>query len=151
VTPPQPKLADGTLVVLDGVSDDVVVPPDEAVVPPDEVVAVDVPVVEMAPEDGGAVAEVALSGEVAAEDSPPAHPATITEAAAAAAAAEIERIVMAIAASSDRDIQVKAYKNSKLREQPCGRHSRCGWLNRKSVGYDRQRRKQRRGTGNAHS
>lgn len=121
VTPPQPKLADGTLVVLDGVVDeavvpldDVVVPPDaavvppdeavvprvEAVVPPDEVVPVDVLPLEMAPEEGVAADEAGLSGEVAAEDSPPAHPTTIKEAAVAAAAVKVERIVMAIAASS---------------------------------------------------
>jgi hypothetical protein len=129
VTPPQPKLSDGTLIVLDGVPDeavvlpdDVVVLPDEVVVPPDEVVVpadevvvpaddgvpvgalpVDVLPVEMVPEDGLAVDDVALSGEVGVEDSPPAHPTTITETAAAVAAAvKVERIVMAIAASSDR-------------------------------------------------
>ena len=117
VTPPQPKLSDGTLIVLDGVPDEavvlpdeVVVLPDEVVVPPDEVVVPaddGVPVgalpVDVLPEDGLAVDDVALSGEVGVEDSPPAHPTTITETAAAVAAAvKVERIVMAIAASSDR-------------------------------------------------
>jgi hypothetical protein len=117
VTPPQPKLADGTLVVLDDVPDevvvppddvvppdevvvppdDVVVPPDDVVVPPDVVVPVDVLAVDVVPEDGVAVDAVAPSGEEAAEDPPPPHPAMITD--AAAAAVKVERIVMAIAAS----------------------------------------------------
>jgi hypothetical protein len=73
------------------------VPLEDVVVPLDEVAPVDVLPVETVPEDGLAVDEVALSGEVAAEESPPPHPTRITETAAAAAAAvKVERIVMAI-------------------------------------------------------
>jgi hypothetical protein len=121
---PQPKLPDGTLVVLEDVPDDVpppddvvvppedvVVPPEDVVVPPDEGLPVDVLPVDVVPEDGVAVDEVAPSGEVAAEDPPPPpHPITITEEAAAAAAVKVERIVMAIAASlKSWRIRVEAY------------------------------------------
>jgi hypothetical protein len=80
-----------------------VVPADEVVVPADDGVPVGALPVDVLPEDGLAVDDVALSGEVGVEDSPPAHPTTIIETAAAVAAAvKVERIVMAIAASSDR-------------------------------------------------
>ena len=114
---PQPKLPDGTLVVLEDVPDDVpppddvVVPPEDVVVPPDEGLPVDVLPVDVVPEDAVVVDEVAPSGEVAAEDPPPPpHPITITEEAAAAAAVKVERIVMATAASlKSWRIRVEAY------------------------------------------
>jgi hypothetical protein len=169
VTPPQPKLVDGTLVVLDGVPDDVVVlpdevlvppddvvvlpdevlvppddvlvPPDDVVAPPDVVVPVDVLPVDVVPEDAVAVDEVAPSGEVAAGDSPPAHPTMITEAAAAAAAVKVERIVMEIAASCRSwRIPVEVYKMA--RRAICGRMiGAVGLLGKLSVMADRSRKR----------
>jgi hypothetical protein len=160
---------DGTLVVLDGVPDDVVVLPDEVLVPPDDVVVlpdevlvppddvvvlpddvvappdvvvpVDVLPVDVVPEDAVAVDEVAPSGEVAAGDSPPAHPTMITEAAAAAAAVKVERIVMEIAASCRSwRIPVEVYKMA--RRAICGRMiGAVGLLGKLSVMADRSRKR----------
>jgi hypothetical protein len=120
--------------------DEVVVPPDEVVVPPDVVVPVDVLPVDVVPEDAVAVDEVAPSGEVAAGDSPPAHPTMITEAAAAAAAVKVERIVMEIAASCRSwRIPVEVYKMA--RRAICGRIiGAVGLLGKLSVMTDRSRK-----------
>jgi hypothetical protein len=102
VAPPQPKLSVGTLVVIDGVLDDVVLPVDVLPVDvvPVDVVPVDVVPVDVVPVDVVLpVDDVVAAGDVAAaDDDSPAHPIIITEA-AAAAAVRVERLVMTIAAS----------------------------------------------------
>jgi hypothetical protein len=111
VAPPQPKLSVGTLVVIEGVPDDVVLPVDVLpvdvvpvdVVPVDvvpvDVLPVDVLPVDVLPVDVLPVDDVVAAGDVAAaDDDSPAHPIIITEA-AAAAAVRVERLVMTIAAS----------------------------------------------------
>jgi hypothetical protein len=106
VAPPQPKLSVGTLVVIEGVPDDVVLPVDVVpvdVVPVDvvpvDVLPVDVLPVDVVPVDVVPVDDVVAAGDVAAaEDDSPAHPMIITEA-AATAAVKVERLVMTIAAS----------------------------------------------------
>jgi hypothetical protein len=122
VTPPQPKLSVGTLVVLDDAADDVGVLLDDAgvsvgevVVPVDEVVPVDVLAVDVVSEDDVAVDAGAPLGEAAAEEPSPPHPITIKEEAAAAAAIRVERIVMEIGASfRSWRIPVEAHANSDL-------------------------------------
>jgi hypothetical protein len=106
VAPPQPKLSVGTLVVIEGVPDDVVLPVDVVpvdVVPVDvvpvDVLPVDVLPVDVVPVDVVPVDDVVAAGDVAAaEDDSPAHPMIITET-AATAAVKVERLVMTIAAS----------------------------------------------------
>lgn len=145
VTPPQPKLSDGTLTVLDDVPDDVVVPPDEVVpdevavppvdvvvVPPDEVVVppdtagvsvggVVVPVDEAAPVD------VLPVDVVPAEAPSPPHPIKIKEEAAAAASMRVERVVMALAAwFRSWRIPCEAYADLNLLEERLRPNDRCG-------------------------